>query len=528
MTTDCKRTGSYYTPQEWAEELAELSLGRFLTELGERHAAHPKEHIAALQAIRVLDPSCGHGILLRAAAKLLLRAYASLGESQPNLSLNLYGVDISEEAVTKTREALAPIGGANICRGDALIDAPEISPLAFNWQANFGEIMENGGFDIIIANPPYIAPRGNKPSQQLREWLHERYPLCGSQLNHYGMFMEKIYRLLRHGGRAAILTPNTWLNISNFAALRRHLLTHSAELNITNIRGQIFKGAIVDVCLTGYRKGPPSTLHYIEQHKGNRTCSQCVPAKALCSGEYIISPTHTDSRFTQLIRDIQSASRPLSEFATISSGMKVYERGKGSPPQTDDIIRSRAFHHSGPPGPHDLPWLDGSDIKRYAITHRRGLYLRMGPHLAAPRHKVDFRAPRILVRQIPSPLPHCIHAAYTEAAAASDINCHVVHQFRSLHPLALLALINSPLMSLWFAISSGKLERSTFPQFKVRELADFPIPHGAVLYESELKTLACPEKEAELTALHLKLCNLPQDLFEQEHVKQLLSASKRH
>ncbi|MBR5894050.1 MAG: N-6 DNA methylase [Akkermansia sp.] len=508
MSTERKKTGSFYTPPAWARELAARSLGRTLAELRRNFCNQPQAHAAALATLRVLDPACGKGALLCAAAELLLAEYTSLGISSPDLSHHLCGVDISDQAVASTRAALAPWGGGNIRQGNALVSDSNICTHPIAWEQAYPEIATTGGFDVIIANPPYVFTRGHKLPPAEDRWLREHYPLARYQLNLYGLFTELCYRLLRPGGRAALLIPNTWLTIRSFTPLRRHLLSNAADLHITNIRGQIFDGAAVDACITSWRQAQPDTLHFTELKEDGTSVSCTLPAHELCKGDAIIAPLALNEEQAELLRAINESSQPLSHFATISSGLKVYERGKGTPPQTAEQIKARAFHHTGPPGPGDLPWLDGRDVKRFELAHSRGLYLRMGAHLAAMRPKVDFSAPRILVRQIPAKLPYCIHAAYTEAPAACDLNCHIVHNFRGLHPLALLALINSPLTSLWFAATFGKLQRRTFPQFKVRELAQFPIPRRAGEFEQQLIALAQPGRDAELTALHRKLIGL--------------------
>ena len=57
-------------------------------------------------------------------------------------------------------------------------------------------------------------------------------------------------------------------------------------------------------------------------------------------------------------------------------------------------------------------------------------------------------------------------------------------------PLAILAILNSKLISFWFALKFGKLQRGLFPQFKANELADFPIPKKLSLFEKRLADLA--------------------------------------
>ena len=63
-------------------------------------------------------------------------------------------------------------------------------------------------------------------------------------------------------------------------------------------------------------------------------------------------------------------------------------------------------------------------------------------------------------------------------------------------PLAILAVLNSRLVSFWFAMKFGKLQRGIFPQFKANELADFPIPKKLPAYEKRLSELAHAATEA--------------------------------
>jgi len=48
-----------------------------------------------------------------------------------------------------------PLLQNNIKVGNSLIDDPSVSDKTFKWEEEFPEIMKEGGFDIIIGNPPY-------------------------------------------------------------------------------------------------------------------------------------------------------------------------------------------------------------------------------------------------------------------------------------------------------------------------------------------------------------------------------------
>ena len=55
--------------------------------------------------------------------------------------------------------------------------------------------------------------------------------------------------------------------------------------------------------------------------------------------------------------------------------------------------------------------------------------------------------------------------------------------------MALLGIIDSKPLTLWFLMKFDKCQRRLYPQFKVNELAQFPIPELTVNAEKELSTL---------------------------------------
>ncbi len=122
-----------------------------------------------------------------------------------------------------------------------------------------------------------------------------------------------------------------------------------------------------------------------------------------------------------------------------------------------------------------IKYLDGKDVCRYRLDWS-GEFLKYGDNLAAPRK--DFRlysTKRILVRQIPSKPPYCINACLVEDPVLNDRNSMNIINFRE-SPDCILGILNSRLTSFWFVHKFGKMQRNTFPQFKVNELANFPLP----------------------------------------------------
>ena len=137
--------------------------------------------------MKILDPACGSGSFLIRAYDELLNYHAKVRskatteldqfDRMPILTGNIFGVDLDQQAVEfarlnlllrglAKRDHLPPLTN-NIRRGNSLISGTEEELKAyfgdnwrdkkpFNWEQEFKDIMANGGFDVVIGNPPYV------------------------------------------------------------------------------------------------------------------------------------------------------------------------------------------------------------------------------------------------------------------------------------------------------------------------------------------------------------------------------------
>ncbi|KPK45371.1 MAG: hypothetical protein AMK72_11145 [Planctomycetes bacterium SM23_25] len=298
-----KRGGIYYTPREFTDLIVRRTVGQIietrLDAVAERHKvdrreaenADPDPSLArywedcfeAVRRIKVCDPACGSGAFLIRAYDLFADTYGDIvrnwGYHDPKraeamedevaeiiLGDNLYGVDLSPEAVEITQLALWIRSARpertltdlsqNIVCGNSLIDDPAVHPRAMDWRETFAQVFqrEEAGFDCVIGNPPWermklrdreffaiLAPdvinvanpaESRKRIALLREtnpqlydkytsacesadrylnYVHRcgLYPLAGKgDVNTYAVFAELAWSILAPTGRAGLLVPS--------------------------------------------------------------------------------------------------------------------------------------------------------------------------------------------------------------------------------------------------------------------------------------------------------------------------------
>ena len=165
----------------------------------------------------------------------------------------------------------------------------------------------------------------------------------------------------------------------------------------------------------------------------------------------------------------------LGESHLVKCGLKAYQIGKGKPTQDSEIKNMRVFHTKTKLSKDHVPYLQGKDVCRYKLEMSKE-FLFYGPHLAEPRKFDLFTGHRVLVRQIPSKPPYCIQSVYTSETLLNDINSMIIPAESKEDGIFIMCILNSKVISDWFILKFDKFQRKTFPQFKVNELKQFPIP----------------------------------------------------
>jgi len=215
-----KDLGQFYTPQEIVNYIVDF--------------------LDIKQDSKILDPTCGCGVFL-------VTAYNHLKRINPNAIKNIYGVDLNNSATKITRINLWLRNGQdsyslnvlenNIKTGNSIVGNRFIDKKAFNWEKKFSNILNDGGFDFIIGNPPYITLK-KKRDYDVNESLFSQ--IANGSTNAASLVIAKSYELLKEGGVMAFVLPKTLIRVNSYSRLREFLSNNSKIMHILDL-GTCFK-----------------------------------------------------------------------------------------------------------------------------------------------------------------------------------------------------------------------------------------------------------------------------------------------
>ncbi len=377
-----------------------------------------------LLSLKIIDPACGSGAFLNQSLNFLIQEHKDIDDiiaeltnsalrlfdtEKTILENNLYGVDINEESVeiaqlslwlrTARKDRKLSNLNNNIKCGNSLIDDPQIAgDKSFDWRKEFPEIMQSGGFDVVIGNPPYgakITKRdlsfmlSNQGEDGLSKILSDTY---------IAFYIQSLKNLLKNGGVLGFITPNTWRLVQSGNKFRDFISKGNYIFQeIIQHQEKVFSDATVD-CDTVIVKKQKAKNHIlkieIKEHL-NSICSHSISQSTLAKQDFF-NLFLTESIYN-LKQKIEGKSIFVKDCLLIKNGVKPYEKGKGKPPQTAITMKEKPFTSETKINETFSPLIGGSSFHRYKLLWNNDYWISYGEWLAAPRDMEIFKAPEKLI-----------------------------------------------------------------------------------------------------------------------------------
>lgn len=235
----------------------------------------------------------------------------------------------------------------------------------FLWHIYFKEVFDNGGFDIVIGNPPYI-------ELQKMKKMNKVYSKCGFETYNssgdiYCLFTEYGINLLKEGGTLCYIMMNKWMKADYGKQLRNFIINRKIYSIVDYGDVQIFKKATTYPCIILLGKSEPdATFKATRLHDDNlnNVNNQLDTFK---TSEFDDGIWVTSSRYDQLL-----FQKLLPKFQTLKAYLNYSSNYGIKTGLTDAFViteetKNRLIAESPSAAEVIVPFLEGKDIKPYEI-----------------------------------------------------------------------------------------------------------------------------------------------------------------
>ena len=386
----------------------------------------------------------------------------------------------------------------------------------FEWKTVFSNVFDEdnpGGFDIVIANPPYVLVQTlNNP--ELEALYKNIYTVASYKIDLYHLFIETGFNLLKESGILTYITPTNYLTNNYTQPLRDLLLKKTSIKGIVNIEDNVFEASVNTGILIFKKVTQPNILCYYSAGFSDSKLSMSLISSInqdeyLKAQKHIIQPIGSSISY-ELSLKIEKKADSLKQHASVNFGMQLRNRKY----YTNDVIVS---YDSKLPSPFHRKCLTGKDVSSYITTwNNRYCYFneeaRCGGCWAESVHNAKNK---IVVRQVGS-TPVC----GMDKSGLAVLNSAFMIVCNDMDPFGVLGIINSKLIKYYWK-QKFEDKRKTFPKIKGTYLELLPIANPTseistivkdIIYKKEKRsTEDTTTLEKEIDKLVYKLYGLTED-----------------
>jgi len=337
----------------------------------------------------------------------------------------------------------------------------------FDFEIYFSEVFHRkGGFDAVIANPPYVLLQNLDLDKAFVSKLVSGFYSAQYKVDTYHLFTERGINLLRSGGILAFITPNTFLKNKHTNKLREIISTKTRLLDTVLFYVPVFEDPSVDNLVFVCQKSPLSSLpashqinvHEIKTHnfESEVKAFRKFPQQKIQPPQYVFAFDASEEDSAVLTK-IEKGCRKLGVIGGTYFGIQTFDRNK--------------YVSANPSHKYFRPVIDGGNVFRYLIT-KPVEYVDYRPENVKSGGDWEvYKKERIVVRQI---------GRYPEGALCPEelLTLNTIYNIyinsKLFHIKYVLALINSKLMHFYW-LKSFYDNKETFPKIKKQPLESIPV-----------------------------------------------------
>ena len=203
---------------------------------------------------------------------------------------------------------------------DTLGDAA-VGDGAIDWRVEFAEVMGDGGFDIVIGNPPYVEARSSSISKSLKDAYRARVQSDwgetlpgGSDLLMY--FYPRSVQLLKRTGYGCFITQNAWLSTDYGKKFQNFSIGRFSFIRVIDSTTRFFtnvKSQNINAVITAFTRDDAPEIEYgIADKDLNFTIQGTIPARSRMKWGHLLEMPSFLQEILAMMSAMSVASKPIT------------------------------------------------------------------------------------------------------------------------------------------------------------------------------------------------------------------------
>ncbi len=407
----------------------------------------------------------------------------------------------------------------------------------FDFEIYFSEVFhKRHGFDVFIANPPWVFARMGDFEKSFKQLLTDKYlsTLKGSQkgranqsgkINLFAIFILEGLRSLTPNGVLTYIVPNTLLRATTYDAIRKHILDNYTISFIADLSAGMFDNVTASSVIISVNNDKDDGHHKVKVVDG--LCAPTSFVKAILQREFLNNVSFGISISAvgpadDLLKKIGNQGERLDKYCTVSAG------GIATGPGKNDYIASSRLTDKY------KPLIEGRHVKPYHVVFGGKYILYDRKKLYRARDESIFLSPRKLITQRIAGSSTPLVVAYDDEQfyTFNSTNCILPGAHNALDLRYLAAILNSRLLN-WYYYTRYTNRSTLTVNISKTFLEQLPVKEGGPQLKAQIVGLVeqilvrkKPDPSADVSAVVREIDELVYSLYglTQEEIALIESA----
>lgn len=290
----------------------------------------------------------------------------------------------------------------------------------FLWKLNFSEVFErNGGFDVVIGNPPYLsAVQDSKSKSSLRETYRKKYPLIKGAFDIYVVFLIRGVELLNDTGLFSWIVPNKLL-VAQYAEEALDFLKENGLNTVISVSSiKVFEAGVYPILILGNKL--TSAFNLLEVDSLEDLQIRVFKKRVSLDNKYV---TFKEAGIKIASGATGFQAKALTKYLSENSSKSAIP-----------------FVVSGSINPYEI---DFNNV-RYMNRNYKRAFISKGKEIADSKWNFWLKEKIVIAG-----MTKRIEATYTKNSLALGVGVYAIYEYGGYNPKFLLGLLNSKFMTFF-------------------------------------------------------------------------------